>query len=80
MAVGDVEAKYRQLLCQGDAAVWPPITGTWSGSRFSVSDGRHQFIASLMLGREKVLVAWITHEDPAADVEPDLRFKDRKAK
>lgn len=67
MAIGDVEAKYRVLLCQGDAALWPPITGTWQGDRFAVSDGRHQFVASLMLGHEKVLVAWIALEELLGD-------------
>jgi hypothetical protein len=55
-----VEKKWRRLLQQGDAACWPPIIGRWStDGRFVVCDGRHEFIASLMHGREKVLVAWI---------------------
>lgn len=58
-----VEAKYRRLLCQGDAAIWPPITGVWSGAKFTIHDGRHEYLASLMLGREKILIAWIVEAE-----------------
>lgn len=58
-----VEAKYRRLLCQGDAAVWPPMTGFWrEDGRFIVCDGRHEYVASLMLGRASVFVAWLCRE------------------
>jgi hypothetical protein len=56
-----VERKYRRLLQQGDAACWPPIVGHWrEDGRFVVCDGRHELLASQMLGREKVLVCWLT--------------------
>lgn len=54
-----VEKKFRKLLQQGDAASWPPIVGHWEGERFSVDDGRHEFLASLMLGRTRVFVCWM---------------------
>lgn len=54
-----VEKKYRRLLCLGDDAPWPPINGAWENDRFVVHDGRHEFIASLMLGRSRVFVAWV---------------------
>lgn len=57
-----VEKKYRKILQQGDAAAWPPIVGHWDGDRFVVCDGRHEYLASLMLGREKLFVAWLETE------------------
>ena len=54
-----VEKKYRKLLQAGDSAFFPPPNGRWEGSRFAVLDGRHEYIAALMLGRDKVLVAWV---------------------
>lgn len=60
MSLEAVEAKYRRLLCQGEAAVWPPITGYWQADgRFLVCDGRHEYVAALIAGRAAVLVAWI---------------------
>ena len=59
-----VEKKWRMLLQQGKAAPWPPIVGHWKDNgRFSVDDGRHEFIANLMHGREKVFVAWLAKEE-----------------
>lgn len=54
-----VEAKYRRLLCMGDDAPWPPIVGHWEQDKFIVMDGRHEFVASLMLGRTRLLVCWV---------------------
>jgi hypothetical protein len=61
MAVGDVEAAYRRLLQLGDASGWPPPVGHWTEDRqrFVIVDGRHEYVAALMLGREHVLVAWV---------------------
>lgn len=68
MAVGDVAAAYQRLLQQGDAAAWPPPNGHWLGDeaagRFVIEDGRHEYVASLMLGRERILVAWVEGEPP----------------
>jgi hypothetical protein len=57
-----VEKKYRTLLQNGEAATWPPIVGHWEGNTFVVDDGRHEFIASLMLGRTKTFVAWLVDQ------------------
>lgn len=58
-----VEKKWRKLLQQGEAASWPPIVGHWDRDsqavRFVVDDGRHEFLAALMIGRERVLVCWL---------------------
>jgi hypothetical protein len=63
-----VEKKYRRLLQQGDGAPWPPVVGHWDGPRFVVCDGRHEYVASLCLGRERLFVAWLvdTGDAPAA--------------
>lgn len=63
MAVGDVEAAYRRRLSIAPAQPWPPPVGTWERERFVIADGRHDFVAALMLGFETVLVAWL--EGPA---------------
>jgi hypothetical protein len=54
-----VEKKYRQLLCQGDCAHWPPPNGVWDGSVFTIHDGRHEYLAALMSGQDKILVCWL---------------------
>jgi len=59
MAVGDVEAAYRRLLQMGTASLFPPPNGRWDGGSFEIIDGRHEFVASLMLGKTHMLVAWI---------------------
>lgn len=59
MAVGDVAAAYQKILCLGDTQRWPPPVGSWDGSTFVITDGRHEYIASLMIGRAHLLVAWI---------------------
>lgn len=63
MAVGDVATAFQRLLQLGDAAAWPPPNGHWEGDpatgRFVIQDGRHEYVASLMLGRERIFVAWL---------------------
>lgn len=54
-----VEKKYRRLLQQGDGQPWPPIVGHWDDERFVVCDGRHEYLAALMLGRERLFVCWL---------------------
>ncbi|WP_108459208.1 hypothetical protein [Devosia naphthalenivorans] len=59
MAIGDVErSMQRRMACAPDQP-WPCPVGEWRGDRFAIFDGRHEFIAALMLGVEHVLVAWI---------------------
>jgi hypothetical protein len=69
MSPDSVEKKYRRLLNLGDCAPWPPIVGHWDGGRFVVDDGRHEYLASLMLGRERLFVCWL--DDAATDVRPE---------
>lgn len=58
MAVGDVGAAYQRLLQLGDGQRWPCPNGYWEGDTFVIKDGRHEYVASLMLGKERLLVAW----------------------
>jgi hypothetical protein len=66
MSIGDVKVAYERLLQLGDSAAWPPPNGEWEGeegnSRFVIFDGRHEYIASQMLGRELILVAWLAEK------------------
>jgi len=56
----EVERAYRRQLELGEQQPWPPPTGYWrSDQRFVLTDGRNRFIASLMLGVEYFLVAWL---------------------
>lgn len=61
MAIGDVDIAYRRRLQLGwkQAQPWPPPRGHWLGDRFVIDDGRHEFVAALMLGQEYLLCAWI---------------------
>jgi hypothetical protein len=54
-----VEKKFRRLLNLGDGAPWPPIVGHWEGDRFLVDDGRHDYLAALMIGRDSLFVCWL---------------------
>jgi hypothetical protein len=59
MAVGDVDRAFRQRLQLGDRQPWPCPRGHWRGDRFVLEDGRHEFVATLMLGHPSILVAWV---------------------
>lgn len=63
MAVGDVGVAYQRLLQQDGNAAWPLPVGYWDGEtrgeRFVICDGRHEYIAALMLGHSEILVAWV---------------------
>ena len=59
MSIGDVKFAYEKLLQCGSNSPWPCPRGHWEGDSFVIVDGRHEFIASLMLGRSHVLVAWV---------------------
>lgn len=54
-----VEKKYRRLFNLGECAPWPPIVGHWEDGRFVVCDGRHDYLAALMIGRDKLFVCWL---------------------
>jgi hypothetical protein len=60
MAVGDVETAYRRLLAVGARGQqFPCPHGEWDGETFVIQDGRHEYVAALMLGFEALLVAWV---------------------
>ena len=67
-----VEKKFRTMLANGDTAAWPPPVGHWERDEddamyFLVCDGRHEVMAAQMLGRERVLVAWLSDQCPIGD-------------
>lgn len=64
MAIGDVKIAFERLLQFGENQPWPCPRGEWSGERFTIVDGRHEYVASLMLGRSHILVAWIEDRRP----------------
>lgn len=65
MAVGDVKEAYERLLQIAPAQPWPCPRGYWNDDdgKFVIVDGRHQWIAAVMLGHEYILVAWKVKEE-----------------
>jgi hypothetical protein len=59
MAVGDVDRAYQRALQRGDCAGWPCPVGYWDKERFVLTDGRHEYVATLMTGRRCLFVAWV---------------------
>lgn len=60
MAVGDVDRAFQKLIQLGGNSPFPSPYGRWlEDGAFEIIDGRHEFIASLMLGKTHILVAWI---------------------
>lgn len=74
MAVGDVDRAYQRRLQLGDHQPWPCPRGHWEGSRFVIIDGRHEFVAALMLGVEQILVAWADGDGPEAPGDTVLDY------
>lgn len=62
MAVGDVAAAYQRALQLGPDQAWPPPVGKWEGDTFAIYDGRHSYVAMLMLGFERIFVAWVVED------------------
>jgi hypothetical protein len=59
MAVGDVDRAYQKRLQLGDHQPWPCPRGQWrDDGRFEIIDGRHEWVATVMLGYPHILVAW----------------------
>ena len=54
----------------GDGAPWPSIVVHWEDSRFVVCDGRHDYLAAPMIGRDKLFVCRL---EAAPEALPDLR-------
>lgn len=63
-----VEKKYRELLQLGFDQSFPPPNGYWDpvDGAFVILDGRHEYLAALMLGRDKLFVAWVEEEEEAS--------------
>ncbi len=59
MAVGDVANAFQKRLQLGCDEPFPCPTGHWDGSEFVICDGRHQWVASVMLGKSHILVSWL---------------------
>lgn len=59
MAVGDIDRAFQKRLQHGAAQPWPCPNGHWEDGLFVIHDGRHEWVASIMLGQTHLLVAWI---------------------
>lgn len=62
MALGDVNGAFQKRLQLGSKQPWPCPRGYWEGDVFVIVDGRHEWVASVMLGLSHILVAWISAE------------------
>jgi hypothetical protein len=70
LSPAEVERAYRRQLELGDAQPWPPPTGYWrEDGRFVLTDGRHRYVAALMLGVAFLFVAWLEQPPAAAPLE-----------
>ena len=58
MSIGDVKSSYERRLQLGDHQPWPCPRGEWDGEDFVIHDGRHEYVAAVMLGHDHLLVAW----------------------
>lgn len=64
MGIGDIERAFRKRVNHHPDEAFPPPVGYWEddpdGARtFVIQDGRHAFVAALMIGDREVLVAWV---------------------
>lgn len=59
MAIGDIKSAFEKRLQLGDHQPWPCPRGEWEGDKFVIFDGRHEWLASVALGLEFILVAWV---------------------
>lgn len=59
MAVGDVDRAYQRRIQLNGHQPWPCPRGRWDDGMFVIEDGRHDYVAALMLGCEYILVAWL---------------------
>jgi hypothetical protein len=70
MAIGDVDRAFQKRLQIGDHQPWPCPRGAWrEDGRFEIVDGRHEYVATLMLGHSHILVAW---EEPRSGAAAEL--------
>lgn len=59
MDAAAVERSTRRYLQADQGQIWPIIVGHWDGKRFAIDDGRHEYLALLILGKDKIFVAWL---------------------
>jgi hypothetical protein len=59
MSIGDVKEKYELVKQNAPASLFPAPMGEWKEDRFVIIDGRHTYVAYLMMGYEYVLVSWL---------------------
>ncbi len=63
MAVGDVDRAFQRVLHRGpENGGWPPPVGYWDGETFILTDGRHEYLATLMHGQRELFVAWVEEQ------------------
>lgn len=59
MAVGDVDRAFQRRLQAAPNQPYPSPLGQWDGDIFVIQDGRHEWVAAVMLGQSHLLVAWM---------------------
>lgn len=65
MGVGDVAEAFRRRVNHHPDDRFPPPVGYWEtdeadGARtFVILDGRHEYVAALLVGAREILVAWL---------------------
>ena len=69
IAVGDFDRACQKRLQAGPDQPWPCPTGWWDGESFVLCDGRHEWLATVALGYEHLLVAWLEAAVATADLE-----------
>jgi hypothetical protein len=65
MTCADVERAYQRHVQLGDAQMWPCPVGQWRDGAFYITDGRHSYVACLLLGLTHLLVAWLAPAEEA---------------
>lgn len=70
MAVGDIASAFQKRLRFGCDEPFPCPTGHWEGDKFVIVDGRHQWVASVMLGKTHILVSWLEMGIPNSEADP----------
>lgn len=62
MSFGDVKLAFEKRLQLGSKQPWPCPRGYWEDDIFVIVDGRHEYIATLMIGHSHLLVAWVAEK------------------
>jgi hypothetical protein len=59
MGVEGVRDKINQWLSHKEGQSYPLPVGEWKDGKLHLWDGRHRYIAALMLARKSMLIAWV---------------------